>query len=115
MTSKQTGELKDGYGLGWATGGGTFGHGGAYATNMTIDASWWLITALLVQHADFAGDGAKSHGVLKKVAEERYTGRRNNRGPQVGGFNGWGFLNDGLRDDLRGVAGGGWPPRRDGR
>src|SRR5437763_15178588 len=38
MTSKQTGDaLKDGYGLGWSTGGGSFGHGGAYATNMTID------------------------------------------------------------------------------
>jgi len=40
MTSKQTGDLiKTEYGFGWETGGGMFGHGGAYATNMTIDRS----------------------------------------------------------------------------
>ena len=38
MTSKQTGKrLKDSYGLGWSTGDGRLGHGGAYSTNMTID------------------------------------------------------------------------------
>src|SRR5262249_2446923 len=49
MTSKQTGDaLKEGYGLGWSTGGGTFGHGGAHATNMTIDPKHGLITVFLV-------------------------------------------------------------------
>ena len=38
MTGKQTGRLKEGYGLGWGVGdGGSFGHGGAYSTNMSID------------------------------------------------------------------------------
>ena len=38
LTHKQTPEtLKDAYGLGFATGGGGFGHGGAFATNMTVD------------------------------------------------------------------------------
>src|SRR6185312_13154001 len=35
MTSKQTGDaVPTGYGLGWSTRDGVFGHGGAYATNM---------------------------------------------------------------------------------
>ena len=39
MTHKQTGEaIKQGYGLGFATQGDSFGHGGAYATSMNIDA-----------------------------------------------------------------------------
>ena len=34
MTSRQTAEtLKESYGFGFSTGGGTFGHGGAYSTN----------------------------------------------------------------------------------
>ncbi len=73
MTSKQTGEaLKEGYGLGWSTGGGTFGHGGALSTNMTIDPKRGLITVFLVQHAGFPGDGSKSHAAFRKAAEERF-------------------------------------------
>ena len=48
MTSRQTPEtVKEGYGVGWST-GGTFGHGGAVATNMTIDPQRGLITVFLV-------------------------------------------------------------------
>jgi CubicO group peptidase (beta-lactamase class C family) len=73
MTSKQTGEaIKEGYGLGWSTGGGGYGHGGAYATNMTIDAKRRLITVFLVQHAGFPGDGAKSQAAFRAAAEERF-------------------------------------------
>jgi CubicO group peptidase (beta-lactamase class C family) len=73
MTSKQTGEaLKDGYGLGWSTGGDNFGHGGAHATNMSIDAKHGLITIFLVQHAGFPGNGGQSLGVFRKAAEERF-------------------------------------------
>lgn len=73
MTSKQTGDaLKDGYGLGFSTGAGSFGHGGALSTNMTIDADRGLITVFLVQHAGFPGDGGKSHGTFKKAAEELF-------------------------------------------
>jgi len=73
MTSRQTGEsLKESYGLGWSTGGGTFGHGGAFATNMTLDPKRNLITIFMVQHSGFPGDGNKSHGVWKQAAEEQF-------------------------------------------
>jgi CubicO group peptidase (beta-lactamase class C family) len=73
MTSKQTGDaLKEGYGLGWSTGGGSYGHGGAFATNMSIDAKRGLITVFLVQHNGFPGDGGKSHAAFKKAAEDQF-------------------------------------------
>ena len=77
MTKKQTAEsIKDGYGLGFSTGGGSFGHGGALATNMTIDTNRGLITVFLVQHAGFPGDGGKSHGEFKKAVEQAYSGSK---------------------------------------
>jgi CubicO group peptidase (beta-lactamase class C family) len=73
LTRKQTAErIKDGYGLGWAMGGGSFGHGGAYSTNMTIDRYRGLITIFLVQHAGFPGNGGQSYDVFKKVAEKEF-------------------------------------------
>jgi CubicO group peptidase (beta-lactamase class C family) len=73
MTSRQTGEtLKESYGLGWSTGGGTYGHGGAFATNMSIDPKRHLITIYMVQHAGFPGDGGKAHGVWKQAAEKQF-------------------------------------------
>jgi CubicO group peptidase (beta-lactamase class C family) len=70
LTRKQTPkQIKDGYGLGWATGGGSFGHGGAYSTNMTIDRDRGLIYVFLVQHAGFPGKGGSSYDVFKKTAE----------------------------------------------
>jgi CubicO group peptidase (beta-lactamase class C family) len=73
MTSKQTGPgVPQGYGLGWATGGGGFGHGGAYATDLWIDAKRGLITVFLVQHAGFPGDGARSLAAFRKAAEEGF-------------------------------------------
>jgi CubicO group peptidase (beta-lactamase class C family) len=78
MTSKQTGDaVKEGYGLGWSTGGDSFGHGGAHATNMTIDTKRGLITVWMVQHAGFPGNGAQSHGAFKKAAEEQFGSSRN--------------------------------------
>lgn len=69
MTSKQTAdEIKDGYGFGWSTGGQTFGHGGAFATNMNIDAGRGLITVWMIQHAGFPGDGGQSHGAFVQAA-----------------------------------------------
>jgi len=77
MTTKQTGaDIKAGYGLGWSTGGTTFGHGGAYATNMSIDAKRGLITVFMVQHAGFPGDGGKSHGVFQRAAEKLFDSRK---------------------------------------
>lgn len=73
MTSKQTGDaLKEGYGLGWSTGGSSYGHGGALSTNMNIDAKRGLITVFLVQHSGFPGDGGKSQAAFKKAAEEEF-------------------------------------------
>jgi CubicO group peptidase (beta-lactamase class C family) len=72
MTSKQTGKLKDNYGLGWST-GGTFGHGGAHATNMTIDPKRGLITVWMIQATGgFPGDGGKAQGVFQEAARERF-------------------------------------------
>jgi CubicO group peptidase (beta-lactamase class C family) len=71
MTAKQTAEtLKDGYGLGFSTGGGNFGHGGALATNMNIDSNRGLITIFLVQHSGFPGDGKNAGGAFRKAAEK---------------------------------------------
>ena len=77
MTSKQTPSgVKAGYGLGWSTGGGTFGHGGAYATNMTIDPRSGLIAVFMVQHAGFPGNGNQSQAAFRKAAEETFGGRK---------------------------------------
>jgi CubicO group peptidase (beta-lactamase class C family) len=80
MTSKQTpAALKDPYGLGWTTGGGEFGHGGAYATNMTIDTKHGLITVFMVQHAGFPGDGGKAQGAFRKAALDLFGGSSGKR------------------------------------
>ena len=65
MTSKQTGALPDGYGLGWSTGEGSFGHGGAYSTNMNIDPNLGEITIWMVQHAGYPLDGDKAYGEFR--------------------------------------------------
>jgi len=73
LTRKQTPDhLKDGYGLGWATGGGSFGHGGAYSTNMTIDSHRGLIYVFMVQHAGFPGNVGSSFEVFRKAAAEEF-------------------------------------------
>jgi CubicO group peptidase (beta-lactamase class C family) len=71
MTSKQTGEgVKVGYGIGWATSGDAFGHGGAYATNMQIDTKRGLVTVYMVQHNGFPGNGGQGLAAFRKAAEE---------------------------------------------
>jgi CubicO group peptidase (beta-lactamase class C family) len=70
MTRKQTGEaVPESYGLGWATDGSSFGHGGAHSTNMTIDSQRERIYVFLVQHAGFPGDGDQSHTTFRQAAE----------------------------------------------
>jgi CubicO group peptidase (beta-lactamase class C family) len=69
MTRKQTGpDLKESYGLGFSVGSDGCGHGGAYATNMTIDRQRGLILIWMVQHAGFPGDGERSQAAFKQVA-----------------------------------------------
>jgi CubicO group peptidase (beta-lactamase class C family) len=73
MTSRQTGkDIPTSYGLGWATGGGSFGHGGAFATNMTIDSKRGLIYVWMVQHSGFPGNGGQAQGAFRKVADEQF-------------------------------------------
>jgi CubicO group peptidase (beta-lactamase class C family) len=73
MTKRQTAaSIEESYGLGWATGGDSFGHGGAFATSMTIDRKRGLITLFLVQHAGFPGDGNKAHGQFEKAVRKRF-------------------------------------------
>lgn len=73
MTSRQTAEsLPQSYGLGLTVGEGTFGHGGAHATNMTVDRNRGLITIWMVQHAGFPGNGGESQGAFRRTAVERF-------------------------------------------
>ena len=73
MTTRQTpAGIEKSYGLGWEVGADAFGHGGAFATNMTIDRKRGLITLFLVQHAGFPGDGGKAQGEFRKAATARF-------------------------------------------
>lgn len=76
MTSRQTpADLKESYGLGFSVNGSSFGHGGAHATNMSIDPVTGLATVWMVQHAGFPGDGAKAQGEFQRAAAAAF-GRR---------------------------------------
>lgn len=73
MTSRQTGpELKQSYGFGLQASPGSFGHGGAYATNMTVDLEHGIITVFMVQHAGFPGKGRESEGAFRTAAVKAY-------------------------------------------
>jgi CubicO group peptidase (beta-lactamase class C family) len=73
MTSRQTPEdLKQAYGLGWKLDKGSFGHGGAFATNMDIDPNRGLITIFLVQHQGFPGKGKESLGAFREAAVKQF-------------------------------------------
>jgi CubicO group peptidase (beta-lactamase class C family) len=73
MTSRQTPEaLTTSYGFAWSIGKGEFGHGGAYATNMTIDTQHGLVFIWMVQHRGFPGDGAKSREAFMKAAKAAF-------------------------------------------
>jgi hypothetical protein len=58
--------------LGWNTGGGHFGHGGAFATSMSINSNSGLITVFMVQQAGNSEDVEKAIGAVNKVVEERF-------------------------------------------
>ena len=76
MTSKQTGDLPQSYGLGWSTPrkpGGPFGHGGAYRTHMQVDPKRRLVLVFLVQHAGYPGkDGDRIYPTFEKAAREQF-------------------------------------------
>lgn len=73
MTSRQTSPaLKESYGFGLQIVPGGFGHGGAYATNMTVDREHGIITVFMVQHAGFPGKGKDSGVAFKSVAVKAF-------------------------------------------
>jgi CubicO group peptidase (beta-lactamase class C family) len=60
MTSKQTpAALKESYGFGYAVNGATFGHGGAYSTNISVDPQLGLVLVFMVQNAGWRNDDGK--------------------------------------------------------
>jgi len=77
LSRRQTGKsLKVSYGLGFATAGDGFGHGGAMSTQMWIDTKHGLVTVFLVQHAGFPGNGGQSYGAFRQaVAKEFAAGK----------------------------------------
>ncbi len=72
MTRKQTGpNLKEGYGLGWSINGPEVGHGGAFATSLSIHRDRGLILIFMVQHAGFPRDGNRSESIFRQAALAR--------------------------------------------
>ncbi len=67
--------LKESYGLGFAVGGDEFGHGGAHATNMSINTKDKLIFIWMIQHAGFPLDGDKAQGAARHAANQAFAGR----------------------------------------
>ena len=60
--SRQTApELKASYGFGWNVNATSFGHSGAYSTNMTVDPGRGLVTVFMVQHAGFPNNAGEVH------------------------------------------------------
>ena len=71
MTMNQAGDkVKATWGLGFTVGGNGFGHGGALATNMSIDSKNGMITVWMVQHAGFPGNGGQSQTAFRKAADQ---------------------------------------------
>ena len=71
LTTKQTPDsIKNEYGLGYAIGGDSFGHGGAHATKMDIFPDDGIAVIWMIQHGGFPGDGKNDHGVFKSWAIE---------------------------------------------
>lgn len=69
LTTRQTApELKTSYGLGFQISPDNAGHGGAYATNMSIYQEKGIITVWMVQHAGFPGEGKKAQEAFKQAA-----------------------------------------------
>jgi len=62
MIRKQTGvRVQESMSLGWVTNGDSITHGGTFKSCMTIDFARELFAVFLVQHKNFAGNGAQSH------------------------------------------------------
>ncbi len=84
MTSKQTASSVDTpYGFGFSTGGGSYGHGGAYSTNMTVDPKTGLITVFMVQNAGWRSEeGNKIEGTFRSAAMKAFAKKSAATGPK---------------------------------
>lgn len=74
LQTKQTGEGLAAYSLGFSLNGAAFGHGGAHATNMSIDPAKGIVTVFMVQHTGGwrTDDGKKILPAFQKAAAERF-------------------------------------------
>jgi len=74
MTTKETpAALKDNYGFGYAVNGTSFGHGGAYSTNFSVDPQAGLVLVFMVQNAGWrTDDGKKILGEFNKAAVQAF-------------------------------------------
>ncbi len=72
MTTRQTApQIKESYGLGLQANPDNFGHGGAFATNMSVDRTTGLVTVFMVQVAGWRSDqGKQAGGIFGKTAKE---------------------------------------------
>ena len=76
MSKRQTPEeLKTSYGFGLSVNKGSFGHGGAMATDMTIDVEHGLVLVWCVQHAGFPGNGGQAREAFRKAAIQRFAAK----------------------------------------
>jgi CubicO group peptidase (beta-lactamase class C family) len=76
MSKRQTPEnLKTSYGLGLSVNKGSFGHGGAMATDMSIDVEHGLVLVWCVQHAGFPGNGGQAREAFRKAALQRFAAK----------------------------------------
>lgn len=60
LQTKQTGEGLTPYSLGFSLSGTSFGHGGAHATNLTVDYGKGLVLVFMVQHSGWRNDSGKT-------------------------------------------------------
>ncbi len=74
LSSRQTPEsVQQSYGFGFSVQPGkSFGHGGAYSTNMNIDIEHGLVTVFMVQNAGWLEEGKTAQGIFSKAANELF-------------------------------------------
>ncbi len=74
LSRRQTPEnLQQSYGFGFSVNGTkSFGHGGAYSTNMNIDLEHGLVTVFMVQNAGWLEEGKTAQGIFSKAANELF-------------------------------------------
>lgn len=74
LSSRQTpASVEQSYGFGFSVNPGkSFGHGGAYSTNMNIDTEHGLVTVFMVQNAGWLEEGKTAQGIFNKAANELF-------------------------------------------